>query len=139
MTNLEKTSINNSIQIINQILAKLEIAIKKFTHARNWGFFDIFGGGFLTDLIKHSNLNAASYEMNEINNLLQKLRIELNNVVIPGDYSMNNFSFSTMADFFFDGLICDIYMQSKIMNSLNALKDLQEKLFELRNKLTSLR
>ena len=103
MTNNLK-EINDVQQIINQLLPLIDEAEKKFRKARNWGFFDILGGGFITDIIKHSNLGAASDIMNRINYLLQDLQRELNQVVIPTDFSMNTGSFSTFADFVFDAI-----------------------------------
>lgn len=137
MTNNLK-EINDVQQIINQLLPLIDEAEKKFRKARNWGFFDILGGGFITDIIKHSNLGAASDIMNRINYLLQDLQRELNQVVIPTDFSMNTGSFSTFADFVFDGLLADIYMQSKIMTSIDQIRELRSRIMVLREKLSEL-
>ena len=137
MTNNLK-EINDVQQIINQLLPLIDEAEKKFRKARNWGFFDILGGGFITDIIKHSNLGAASDIMNRINYLLQDLQRELNQVVIPTDFSMNTGSFSTFADFVFDGLLADIYMQSKIMTSIDQIRELRSRIMVLRERLSQL-
>ena len=96
------------------------------------------GGGFITDLIKHSKLGAASDIMNRINYLLHDLQRELKEVVIPTDFSMNTASFSTFADFVFDGILADVYMQSKIMTSMEQIRELRSRLLILRDKLTEL-
>lgn len=137
MTNNLK-EINDVQIIINQILPLIDEAEDKFRSARNWGFFDILGGGFITDLIKHSKLGAASDIMNRINYLLQDLQRELKEVVIPTDFSMNTASFSTFADFVFDGILADVYMQSKIMTSMEQIRELRSRLLILRDKLTEL-
>lgn len=137
MTNNLK-EINDVQIIINQILPLIDEAENKFRSARNWGFFDILGGGFITDLIKHSKLGAASDIMNRINYLLQDLQRELKEVVIPTDFSMNTASFSTFADFVFDGILADVYMQSKIMTSMEQIRELRSRLLILRDKLTEL-
>lgn len=135
MNDIERNSITNSISIINQILPRLDNAIKKFKSARNWGFFDVLGGGFITDLIKHSSLNSAANEMNYINSLLQNLNSELKNITFSGNFSMNTMTFATLADFVFDGIIADVYMQSKIMKSLSTLEELKAQLLSTLNKL----
>ena len=135
MTNNLK-EINDVQIIINQILPLIDEAENKFRSARNWGFFDILGGGFITDLIKHSKLGAASDIMNRINYLLHDLQRELKEVVIPTDFSMNTASFSTFADFVFDGILADVYMQSKIMTSMEQIRELRSRLLILRDKLT---
>jgi hypothetical protein len=137
MTNNLK-EINDVQQIINQLLPLIDEAENKFRKARNWGFFDILGGGFITDLIKHSNLGAASNIMNQINYLLHDLQRELKEVVIPTDFSMNTASFSTFADFVFDGILADVYMQSKIMTSMEQIRELRSRLLILRDKLAEL-
>ena len=137
MTNNLK-EINDVQLIINQILPLIDEAENKFRSARNWGFFDILGGGFITDLIKHSKLGAASDIMNRINYLLHDLQRELKEVVIPTDFSMNTASFSTFADFVFDGILADVYMQSKIMTSMEQIRELRSRLLILRDKLAEI-
>ena len=92
-------------------------------------------GGFLTDLVKYHKLNKASDSMNEINYLMQKLSRELGSLEIPNDYRMQLGGFLTFADFFFDGVFVDAYMTSKIMNSLDEVQKLKERLYILKSKL----
>lgn len=137
MTNNLK-EINDVQKIIDDILSLIDEAETKFNKARNWGFFDILGGGFITDLFKHSNLDSASDIMNKINYLLKDLQRELDEVVTPTDFSMNTNTFASFADFIFDGVLADAYMQSKIMSSLKELKNLRSTLLNLKSKLSSL-
>lgn len=119
------TSAKNTVR---QLLPLIDEAENSFKSARNWGFIDIFGGGLITDLIKHNRLNNASNTMNKISYLLQQLQNELKSITIPVDYRMQMGGFSTFGDFVFDGAIFDIYMQSKIMQSLEQVRILKGKL-----------
>ena len=130
--------INDVQNIISQLLPLVDEAENKFKKARNWGFIDVLGGGLIVDLFKHSNLNSASNLMNRINILLHDLQRELNDVVIPTDFSMNTATFSTFADFVFDGILADVYMQSKIMTSLNQIRELRSRLLTLQSILSEL-
>lgn len=130
--------INDVQYIISQLLPLVDEAEKKFKKARNWGFVDILGGGLIVDLFKHSNLNSASSIMNKINMLLHDLHRELKDIVIPTDFSMNTATFSTFADIVFDGILADVYMQSKIMTSLNQIIELRSRLLTLQSKLSEL-
>jgi len=125
MSNLQ--NINNAKNTIRQLLPLVELAEREFRSARNWGFLDIFGGGLLVDLFKHSKLSSAKDTMNQIANLLSILQSQIKDLTIPVDYRMQ-FGFSTFADFLFDGAFFDIYMQTKIMNSLEQIKQLKTKL-----------
>ncbi|NLC93788.1 MAG: hypothetical protein GX677_10100 [Treponema sp.] len=123
---------------ISQLLPLINDAENSFKSARTWGFIDIFGGGLITDLIKHSRLNNASITMNKISYLLQELQSELKTITIPVDYRMQMGGFSTFGDFVFDGAIFDIYMQSKIMQSLEQVRILKGKLEQLNSVLNKI-
>lgn len=118
-------------QTIRQLQPLLQDAERKFKSARNWGFIDIFGGGLLTDLIKHGKLASASNDMNDVSHLLGYLQGQLGSITIPTDYRMKLGGFSTFGDFMFDGAVFDIYMQSKIMKSLDEIRKLEARLSQL--------
>lgn len=127
-TELEQREINDCLFIISRLMPLINEAEQQFSSARNWGFLDMLGGGILTDLVKHSKLHRASNCMNEINYLLRDLERELKDVKFTTDYSMNLNGFSTFADFLFDGILADTYMQSKIMNSLDQVRELRHRI-----------
>lgn len=128
------SNVNEVKNTICQILPLVDEAERKFKSARNWGFLDIFGGGLIVDLFKHGKLNSANNTMNEISYLLQILQKQLDGLTIPTDYRMK-FGFSSFGDFLFDGAIFDIYMQSKIMSSLDQVRKLKNKLVQLQDML----
>ena len=139
MDEIEKNRLERALALIRQILPLVEAAEKKFKSARNWGFLDMFGGGTLVDIIKHYKLNTAADIMNQISFLLQQLQAELRQVVIPMDFRMNTMTFATFADFLFDGILADTYMQSKIMKSLDQVRELKNRLILLEKNLSALK
>lgn len=138
MNELNRKEINDVQIIINQLLPLVDQAEDQFRGARNWGILDILGGGTLVDIIKHAKLNKASNCMNQINYLLHDLQRELKDVVIPTDFQMNTATFATLADFMFDGILADVYMQSKIVSSLDQIRELRRRLLILRDRLDQL-
>jgi hypothetical protein len=128
------SNVSGAKNTIRQILPLVDEAERKFKSARNWGFLDIFGGGLIVDLFKHGKLNSANNTMNEISYHLQILQNQLDSLTIPTDYRMK-FGFSSFGDFLFDGAIFDIYMQSKIMSSLDQVRKLKNKLIQLHDML----
>ena len=138
MNGSDSERIGRALHLVNQMIPLADEAEKQFKSARNWGVVDIFGGGLFTNLMKHSKLNNASSVMNQINALLQQLNGELEHIVIPTDFSMNTATFATFADFFFDGIFADSYMQSKIVSSLKQVRQLQDKLATLERELSRL-
>ncbi len=131
--------INQAIRLTDQLISELDVAEKQLSSARNWGFLDVLGGGLIVDLIKHSKLSNAKSSMDRVNYLLQELKRVLGGISMPGDYSMNVGGFATFADFFFDSGIVDVYMTAKIMSSLNEVRNLKNRCYELRAKLSNMR
>ena len=124
--------------ILNELFFLLDKAEKQFKSARNWGFIDIFGGGFIVDMIKHYKLGSVSGTMNRIQILLEHLQSIIKEISIPTDYRMNTGTFSTLADILFDGIFTDVYMQSKIMSSLNQVRELRTKLEQVQSLLAKI-
>lgn len=131
--------VNQALNLTNQLIAELDQAERQLSSARNWGFLDVLGGGLIVDLIKHSKLNNAKSSMDRVNYLLQELRRVLGGISMAGDYSMNVGGFATFADFFFDSGIVDVYMTAKIMSSLNEVRNLKNRCYELRTRLSNVR
>ena len=131
--------INQAINLTDQLISELDQAERQLSSARNWGFVDILGGGIITDLIKHSKLNNAKASMDRVQYLLQELKRVLGGISMPGDYSMNVGGIATFADFFFDSGIVDVYMTAKIMSSLNEVRNLKNRCYDLRSRLSNVR
>ena len=131
--------INQAISLTDQLISELDQAERHLSSARNWGFLDVLGGGFIVDLIKHSKLNNAKISMDRVNYLLQELKRVLGGISMADNYSMNVGGFETFADFFFDSGIVDIYMTAKIMSSLNEVRNLKNRCYELKSKLAGTR
>jgi len=49
----------------NKALVSLRAAESDLHSAKNWGIVDLFGGGLLTDIIKHSKMNNAQGHMEQ--------------------------------------------------------------------------
>ena len=131
--------VNQALNLTNQLIGELDQAERQLSSARNWGFLDVLGGGLITDLIKHTKLNNAKVAMDRVNYLLQELKRVLGGISMADDYSMNVNGFLTFADFFFDSGIVDVYMTAKIMSSLNEVRNLKNRCYELRSRLTNIK
>ncbi|MCR4579525.1 MAG: hypothetical protein K5681_04170 [Treponema sp.] len=130
--------VNQAISLTNQLITCLDDAERQLSSARNWGFLDVLGGGFIVDLIKHSKLNNAKGSMDQVNYLMKELQRVLGSISIPGDYRMEVGGIATFADFFFDSGIVDVYMTAKIMSSLSEVRRLKDKCYDLKHRLSQL-
>ena len=109
--------IQEAIQADNHALACLSQADAYLQSAKNWGLFDMLGGGALTTFFKHSKMDDARYEMERAKRALQGFRKELADVDQRLHLSLEIGDFLTFADYFFDGLIADWLVQSKIQDA----------------------
>lgn len=123
MGKTRETEIREAVAAGERALTSLRRAQEKLNSARNWGLFDLFGGGFITDMIKHSRMNDASALMENARADLLIFQRELRDVCVPTEFRMEVSDFLTFADFFFDGVIADYLVQSKIAEARAQVSD----------------
>lgn len=123
MGKTRETEIREAVAAGERALTSLRRAQEKLDSARNWGLFDLFGGGFMTDMIKHSRMNDASALMENARADLLVFQRELRDVYVPTEFRMEVSDFLTFADFFFDGVIADYLVQSKIADARAQVGD----------------
>ncbi|MEE1313569.1 MAG: hypothetical protein UHS41_07570 [Lachnospiraceae bacterium] len=119
----EKKEIREAIAAGERALTSLYAAQEKLKSARGWGMFDMFGGGLLTDMIKHSKIKDASKCMEDAKIHMKTFQKELKDANLSLDLCMEIGSFLSFADFFFDGLVADYMVQSKIANAREQVED----------------
>lgn len=123
MGKTRETEIREAVAAGERALTSLRRAQEKLDSARKWGLFDLFGGGFITDMIKHSRMNDASALMENARADLLVFQRELRDVCVPTEFRMEVSDFLTFADFFFDGVIADYLVQSKIAEARAQVND----------------
>lgn len=118
-----RQEMNEALAAGERALRSLHDAQEKLNSARNWGIFDMLGGGFLSDMIKHSKMNDAVKLMENAKYNLQIFQKEVRDVAEHLDLNMNLGGFLTFADFFFDGLVADYLVQSKIADAREQVSE----------------
>ena len=117
----------------------LDIALDSLGSAQGWGTWDLLGGGLISDLAKHSHIDDASREVERAHHHLRRFKTELADVRINYDIRFETDGFAKFADFFFDGLIADWFMQSKINNSYDSVSDVKNQVNSVLYKLQQLK
>lgn len=82
--------------------------------AADWGVLDVVGGGFLATLAKHDHLETAQQEADQVRQALSRFCTELADVSEIQVPNLQLDDFAVFADYFFDGLFSDLYVQSQI-------------------------
>ncbi len=119
-------------------LVSLHMAEEKLGSARNWGIVDLIGGGFFADIMKHSKISSASAYIEQAKADVVEFQRELRDVNEVIDFHMEIGSFLTFADFFFDGLVADYLVQSKISDAREEIQEAIRKIEGILRKLSQI-
>ena len=115
MNEIERREVKEAVEAANDALYHLKSARNCLNSASNWGLLDMFGGNLITGLLKHGKMASAEREIDEARYALQKFSKELRDV--HGFSSIHIGDFLTFTDFFFDGFVMDVIVQSKISDA----------------------
>lgn len=115
--------LKQAITAANVALEHLHVAANKLDSASRWGWFDIFGGGFISTLIKHQRMDHAEDEMRAAKQALLAFKRELQDVDKNISLDFNATDFLTFADYMFGGALADAFMQSRISEAQDNLHD----------------
>lgn len=115
--------IREAIGAGERALYSLNAAREQLQSAGNWGLLDLFGGGFFTDMMKHSKIEKAVSCMESAKRCLEIFQRELRDVSVRADLGMEIGGFLTFADFFFDGILADYLVKSKISDAKDEVEE----------------
>lgn len=147
----EYREVGEAIDAGNEVLRHLQQVIDAMQSAGNWGVWDMLGGGILTTAVKHSRMDDARDAAYQVQEKLRRFKLELADVSQTSEgFLVDVSSFETFADYFFDGLIADWIVQSKIERSLDnsktvyrqivqILEGLNRKFAEVRNRIDEMK
>jgi len=136
MNNYEiEKELDEAIAAADETIDLLDQAYASMNLARNWGFFDMLGGGFFSTMIKREKMNDGRYFMNKAKRSLTKLKDELDDVDDLEDLDLNMDDFLSFADFFFDGFLADWLVQGRINDAREKIDQTLKVVCEIREKL----
>jgi hypothetical protein len=115
--------IREAVSAGKSALSFLERAAEHLESARSYGVWDMLGGGLVADIAKHSRIDDAKTAVEAAQRNLRRFKTELADVDISQDVRVETGGFAKFADFFFDGLIADWVMQSRIESSQSSIYD----------------
>lgn len=90
--------------------------------ASNWGTFDLWGGGLISDIAKHDHIDQAQKLIEALQVQLRRFNAELADINQRIDATPVVIdSFTKFADFFFDDIFSSISIRNKIDDSIGSL------------------
>ena len=96
--------------------------------ARSWGTWDMLGGGLIATMAKHDRLDSAQSSIRAAQRALSDFRTELADVSQLQVPNIQIGEFATFADYFFDGIFSDWYVQSSIKTAQEGVSVVHMKL-----------
>lgn len=113
-------------------LDSLYEAQNQLRKARNWGIYDIIGGGFFSSLIKHSKIDNARTCIEKAKYDLQKFSDELRDVSYDLDVDIGGFL--TFFDLM-DSFLADVLVQSKLADASHKIDEAINKVQDILRRL----
>ena len=98
-------------------LSQIEAIQSELGSAEGWGTWDLLGGGFISDVAKHSHLDQAQNLVNGLQACLRRFRTELADVTVYADLQIQIDGFLRFADYIFDGVFADWAVLDRIHDS----------------------
>lgn len=110
--------LNEAVRAGEAASMQIETVERCLGSAENWSTWDLLGGGLISDMAKHSKLDEAQAGAEFLQILLSRFHTELADIHINAQMpALNAGGFLRFADFFFDGLIADLSVRSRIHES----------------------
>jgi len=135
----EIKEISEAITAGENVITSLEKVIESLESAGNWGTWDLIGGGLISTAIKHSRIDDAREYIHEVETKMSRFKRELADVQKMIELQINISEFESFADYFFDGLIIDWIVQSKIVQSLEQSKGAKKVITQAVNELKKIK
>jgi hypothetical protein len=133
------TDIDEALDVGQVLMQHLNKMVELLRSARNWGRWDMHGGkGRMYKYQKLTNIDRAKQVAYQIQNVITSFEREVHDVYpdfrgIQMTFDLDRFN--GFADVFFDNLISDWIVQQKIVNSLNNVKTIHDRVTRLMNSL----
>jgi hypothetical protein len=114
--------LDEAVSAGNAALEQIERIENCLGSAGRWGTWDLIGGGLISDMAKHSKLDEAQAGAEHLQVLLSRFHAELADVRLDAQMgALNIGGFLRFADYFFDGLIADWSVLSRIRESQESV------------------
>lgn len=131
--------LNEAISAGSAALDTVDGILASLSSAEGWGTWDLFSGGLLSDLAKHSHLDEAQSAVEQLQSQLRRFRTELADVSVQADLQVNIDGFLRFADYFFDGLFADWTVLDQIHQSQEQVQATRRQISAVLSRLDRMR
>ena len=107
--------------------------------AEGWGIYDLLGGGLLSGLIKHSRMDEAERELDQLRYDLDRFNRELRDVRVRCDATTELSAFWRVTDIMWDNLFSDWTALSQISEAKEQVERTDARILDILRQLQSIR
>lgn len=107
--------------------------------AEGWGIYDLLGGGLLSGLIKHSRMDEAERELDQLRYDLDRFNRELRDVRVRCDATTELSAFWRVTDIVWDNLFSDWTALSQISEAKEQVERTDARILDILRQLQSVR
>lgn len=132
---VDRKEIDEARVAAQQVLRLLNEVEKNLRSAKNWGIYDLLGGGFFSSMIKHTKIDRAESLLRQVESGLLRLQKELGDIYLSIDSSVGITDFERFLDIAFDNVLSDWMTQSRINQSLREVEELKTEIQGILNTL----
>jgi hypothetical protein len=131
--------IAEAVDALRATKAGLDDALVKLDSAGGWSAYDtFFGGGFVADMVKHSNIGEATDAFGEVNRALERLSTELADLEAPTVDGVEMSDTLAIFDVLFDNVFSDWMVMDRISEARTGAEELDVCLTQLAEHLAAI-
>ncbi|WEK13266.1 MAG: hypothetical protein P0Y48_12510 [Candidatus Microbacterium phytovorans] len=128
----ESREIDEAAQALHAARVALADALQKLDSAGGWSTYDtFFGGGMITDLMKHSRIDEATASLTQVNRALERLSVELADIDAPALRGVEISQTLAVFDVLFDNVFADWMVRERISQARDGALALGDRLAQL--------
>ena len=135
---LAHKEIQEALRACLQVKRTSNSALDSLKKAKDWGTFDIIGGGLIATMAKRDHMQSAQTKINGLNHALNNFSQELKDI---DQYTTSNIeiaSYFKIGDWLFDGFFVDMMVQNKIHDAIDQVSRVHDQSLNYQNKLTEM-
>lgn len=118
----ERISLNEALKEGEEVLKKLNEAKRYLVKAKDWGEYDLSGGGLVATMKKYHYLDEAQELLHRVSWGLRKFHNSLEPVGLTGDDEVKKFL--NVSDYWIDGIFIDYALQSAIIKLVDFINNI---------------
>ena len=131
----QRREVGEALHAGRQAEQALSGVLDSLDSAESWGTWDMLGGGLFTTMAKHGHIDDARAGIDHAQRALSRFRTELADVRDMELPQVQIGEFATFADYFFDGIFVDWYIQSRINDAQRGVEAVDSRVCEVLNRL----